>query len=123
MAVIAMAASNRLMSHLSRSVGVLLAATCKGSKQAALVYHLGGPSEQPIRHGQAERLRGLEVNNQKPRVPDAVQRPRVRASRGPRINSTKWSAAPLIYRDRHRLGRSRVCSAPLRFARAALRPG
>src|SRR5207248_11207385 len=31
-----------------------------------------------------------------PRVPDAVQRPRVRASRGPRINSTKWSGAPLI---------------------------
>jgi len=41
------------------------------------------------------------------RVPDAVQR------------ETKWSGAPLI-RDRHRSGRSRVCSAPLR---AALRPG
>jgi hypothetical protein len=41
------------------------------------------------------------------RVPDAVQR------------VTKWSGAPLI-RDRHRLERSRVCSAPLR---AALRPG
>jgi len=41
------------------------------------------------------------------RVPDAVQR------------VTKWSGASLI-RDRHRLERSRVCSAPLR---AALRPG
>jgi hypothetical protein len=35
---------------------------------------------------------------------------------------TKWSDAALI-RDRHKLGRSRVCSAPLRFACAALRPG
>src|SRR5207247_3015848 len=61
-----------------------LAATRKDSKQAALLYHLGGPSEQPIRHGQAERLRGLEVDNQKPRVPDAVQR------------ETKCSGAPLI---------------------------
>ena len=42
-----------------------------------------------------------------PRVPDAVQRERQR------------SGAPLI-RDRHRLKRSRVCSASLR---AALRPG
>src|ERR671931_1221688 len=45
----------------------------------------------------------------KSRVPDAVQR------------ETKWSGALLI-RDRHRPGRSRVCSVPLRFARAALRP-
>jgi hypothetical protein len=45
-----------------------------------------------------------------PRFPDAVQR------------ETKWSGAPLI-RDRHRLERIRVCSAPFRFAHAALRPG
>jgi hypothetical protein len=44
-----------------------------------------------------------------PRVPDAVQR------------ETNWSGAPLI-RDRHGLERSRVCSAPFRFAHAALRP-
>src|SRR5258708_19737698 len=58
-----MAASSRLMSHLPRSVGVSLAAMCKDSEQAALLYHLVGETEQPIRHGKAERLRGIEVDH------------------------------------------------------------
>jgi len=44
------------------------------------------------------------------RVPDAVQRERQR------------SGASLI-RDRHRLGRSRVCSASLRYASCCAAPG
>ena len=52
-------------------------------------------------------------------VPDAVQRgPRAKVSMNPAAESAR-SGAPLI-RDRHGLGRSRVCSASLR---AALRPG
>src|SRR5213083_1926336 len=84
MAVIAITASNRLMST-SRDPSVRhLLPPDKDSKQATLLYHHVGRSEQPIRHDKAERLRGLEVDNQKPRVPDAVQR------------ETKWSGAPLI---------------------------
>jgi hypothetical protein len=43
-------------------------------------------------------------------VPDATQR------------ETKWSGASLI-RDRHRLERSRVCSASLRYASCCAAPG
>jgi hypothetical protein len=52
------------------------------------------------------------------RVPDAVQR-EAHADKSCSPGKVARSGAPLI-RDRHRLERSRVCSASLR---AALRPG